>query len=903
MPEHRLNISELERAVSYHSRYLERLAEGGDRRARFRQYLAEAGRLFQTLGLEASWLEPFSQGGEGYIYFDLPLGAREFHAQASHLLLDACLNEILATGDSRPWDKWREFGQNLYYQAMEDLYLNTISQCPKLPVAFELAYRKLMNQGAAGWWEGQEARARARRYEVASRFQLELNGLLRHLRQKAGTACSCDLSRLEKFLDPGWELEGDVDRPRAQDFREQLREKGMTPWLFAEMFGLLYGEQIKTQEEVVWETLKSASFSKPEEIVSVLTGRLPCVSEQALREIQKMLARRAGEMEARVQQELSELQKFSARVKRQAQELITQNNEDLARLAEAKLYSENLAHLSAKITESLLQFQRSLTGQLWYLQDLERKERSLQNILERCQYLSRMPPQELQAMLTAKAGDRSTEVLEHIAQYHILEKRIGGGWEEWTKRCGRQLADLIKAAWERATAGRPASPEEAERDRKALAQLIEEGQGKKVYHIERLVAGYRSFITERAEIAITYSRLAGMIRLWPPWLQRTPPLIKQQELFDEVRLLAERERPRGRGYILAAQGPVTLPARAGAVPAAAQTLRRYQKTVTVLIYDIRGSSFMSAKLRQADKERDIKNRLGYLVAQTIRQHGGFPLKDTGDGGVAWFGENTEELYEKCYKEIVTGKGLRLRHSINTGAELSLLPSATAAQQAAVCAVALLRLAEKFIQDNFAHYREWFQEAKEREILVEGMSYAVLPPEFKALFRIGVGLASGDPGREVSIGLNALGDVDLCGSLVNEASLLAGGRDPMQSMVLADQATGYNLIFNSDRFCSSYLYQYWSAKAAGSDAWETKLREAVSLSESVLPDGNFHFPNLSLCLRRAGICRLGQSGPAKDESLDLDPRDRTLLLRDDSRLSEDGQSEVKVIYQIQPMEEE
>lgn len=899
MAEHRLNISELERVASIAGRYLTRLEESLGRQTVAKRFLSLTSEYFKARKIDTGLLSPFSKGGEGQLYFELPIGAREFHNQAAHLLLDCCRQEVLGQPDEKLWDKWREFGQNIYYSTVEDLWENMASQEPQLALAFELAYRRLMSECASVWWEGQTARAKARKPEIWQRYQLELNGLIRPHRQAAAQKHGFDAGAIGRLVEVGGEMDLDPERPRADDMRWQLAECGLTPWLFSQLFNLLYQEQIKVQEETVWETLRSSNFSKPEEITAVLAGRLPRVSDQALKEIQRMLARRAAELESKMAQELSELQKFSARVKKQTQDLIAQNNAEMGRVVETSLSSENLVNLSARITDSQIQFQRSLTGQLWYLQDLEKKEKSLQGIIERCQQLAKISPAELQTLLTSKSGELGFDILEHIAQFKLLDSKLGSGWDSWTEKHGRQLADLIKQAFEQTQAGGGESTSET----KALAKLVEDTGGKRAYHIERLTAGYRSFLTERAEPLVVYHRLSSLVRLWPPPLTRTPPLLRQIELLDEVRFISDAQRRGGRYFLFSAQGPLRPKSAAWMVPSdVSKTMKRYAKTATVLVYDIRGSSFMSAKLRNAEKEREIKNKLGYLLAQAIRQHGGFLVKDTGDGGIAWFGDNSQELYDKCYKEVTTGKGLRLRHSISTGAELNMLPSAEAAQQALTCSVSMLRLAEKFIQDNYSNYREWFKEAKDREILVEGMSYAVLPPEFKALFRIGVGVASGETGRDLNLSLNVLGDADLCGPLVNDASLLSGGRNPSRSIILADHVTCFNLMLNAERFSSAYLHQYWGGKAEGGDAWESKIREAAALADSVLPDGNYYFPGMGFSLRRAGYHVPGRSGSAKDDDLKLDPEDQCLMVREDGRLSLGDSCEARIVYEVQPEEE-
>jgi hypothetical protein len=71
--------------------------------------------------------------------------------------------------------------------------------------------------------------------------------------------------------------------------------------------------------------------------------------------------------------------------------------------------------------------------------------------------------------------------------------------------------------------------------------------------------------------------------------------------------------------------------------------------------------------------------------------------------------------------------------------------------------------------------------------------------FRSLFRLGIGIASGIPSRDIAIGPNAFGDPDLRGMLVNEAKILSEGRDPERSVILIDHDTIFSLLFNTSKF--------------------------------------------------------------------------------------------------------
>ena len=112
---------------------------------------------------------------------------------------------------------------------------------------------------------------------------------------------------------------------------------------------------------------------------------------------------------------------------------------------------------------------------------------------------------------------------------------------------------------------------------------------------------------------------------------------------------------------------------------------------------------------------------------------------------------------------------------------------------------MVQKAEEFIRANFMHYREWFAEVAERTLELDGVTYALLPPEFKSLFRIGVGIASGSPGRDVVFCANSYGDPDLVGPIIADAHLYSTEHKPGGSVIVCDFPSLMNLILNIENF--------------------------------------------------------------------------------------------------------
>ncbi len=225
----------------------------------------------------------------------------------------------------------------------------------------------------------------------------------------------------------------------------------------------------------------------------------------------------------------------------------------------------------------------------------------------------------------------------------------------------------------------------------------------------------------------------------------------------------------------------------------------FRKCITILVYDIRGSSYMGIKLHDAVREQKIKYKFAKEMADIAKKYGGFLLKDTGDGGLVWFAENSLSLYNRLYTESVTGRGIKLRSSIFTGADFDLISACDAGKRAVLCARDMIQRAEEFIRANFMHYREWFAGVAKRTLELDGITYALLPPEFKSLFRIGVGIASGMPSKDVVFCANSHGDPDLVGPIIADASLYSMERQPGRSVIICDLPTLANIILNIENF--------------------------------------------------------------------------------------------------------
>lgn len=209
----------------------------------------------------------------------------------------------------------------------------------------------------------------------------------------------------------------------------------------------------------------------------------------------------------------------------------------------------------------------------------------------------------------------------------------------------------------------------------------------------------------------------------------------------------------------------------------ALNILHYKNLASVLVYDIRGSTFMGTKLRDAKRESEIRNYFQQSMLSIVGRYGGIPIKDTGDGGVVLFAVNHYDI--RNYNTI----------KLEPGSVLS----------AVRCGVEMVKGAKNFVQENIYKYQDWFREAEERKISFEGVTYATLLSSYQAIFQIGVGIASGVCPKEIYLDKNAFGELDLTGMLVREANLYSRVRAKEKSTIICDDATLFNLLLNVKKF--------------------------------------------------------------------------------------------------------
>jgi class 3 adenylate cyclase len=217
------------------------------------------------------------------------------------------------------------------------------------------------------------------------------------------------------------------------------------------------------------------------------------------------------------------------------------------------------------------------------------------------------------------------------------------------------------------------------------------------------------------------------------------------------------------------------------------------KVVSVMVYDIRGSSIMGKKLLNAEMEDRIRNEFQVELLKAVEDTSGFFVKDTGDGGIVLFSEESSD-FNFSQISIPGGEIKELQDR-----EISLKASPDAASRAVRCARKMIDYSERFVRKNLKRYQEWFKDFDVKGIDFGGITYERLPPEYKKIFQIGIGIASGKPGEDIYLGRNVLGRLDLTGNLIRRANMYSTVHHPDRSVILIGASTMFSFVLNVGSF--------------------------------------------------------------------------------------------------------
>ncbi|MCK4233299.1 hypothetical protein KAX75_02655 [candidate division WOR-3 bacterium] len=674
-----------------------------------------------------------------------------------------------------------------YRNLLAHTYRNVLRNEPEAAVVFEIGYLNKAGDYIENFQKNEFVDTLA--HEIL--FMKNIIDFLSNIRKELSKTYPIPISFFERFLDK-FPYASILEHP-MDDYSPLFLSRGFPLPLFNAVHNLFIQFISHNQISDIINVIRNKTLITNEDIRKCNFSKFIFPQNKEINILLKIFKNQAEKSEIKLVKEDREFSLMDYRVSEQTKRIVKEKGQSISNAIDDK-NKKSLMESSYRISRILSEVEKTCLDYIWHLKDFFNKSYNLSQKIESNLSLKNITFEQLKSIFEKEIYHNKDEIIRRGLEFlkikpflDIIQPNIG-------RMVVQRTLDLYYSA-------EKGEIKNGEKIKEILLNLREKGKRKYQPDANKIIQRYKNAANEILLPLLICGLLQKNIKEWPK-VDKIHKL-SQARICNEVNYFGFYGIPKGKFFHFSKSGKIKTYESSidsetidNLIPIC---LKHFKKVITVLIYDIRGSSFMTLKLHNAEREQMIIKNFHSTMANIAKEYGAFLLKDIGDGGIIWFGKNSKELYNSIYRESTTKKFKKLRHSLLSEEGLFLQSSPNSSEKAILCAISMIKAAEKFIKDNYIKYRDWFSDIKEKELIVEGTTYTLLPPMFRSLFRLGIGISSGIPSRDVSIGPNAFGDPDLRGVLVNEAMFLSEGRDPEKSVILVDHDTIMNLLLNTSNF--------------------------------------------------------------------------------------------------------
>ena len=658
------------------------------------------------------------------------------------------------------------------------------------------------------------------------------------------------------------------------ELKRFLAPYGLTPSLFMKIHDILMEDFADRESGDIISLFKNSEITSTQSLRNFPFEDFFVPSKNILQTLAKIASGKAAKAKKKLMERDRVLDGKDMKVREETNKFLQKSLNKLQTLIDVK--NQDLSVALTNVQEEITRLEETLKLHLRMVQELKNSAAALKDEIDQNKILQSIKPQDITALLPP------------VSSWGI-EKTVLEFWK------AQPFLAIISPASEKAIIHFLRKEERATKDNQLFSKLSSNSKRSFMPDVKKVIYNYKLIFYEVLEVIYVRDIICNMIEIWPPSVD-----------FDNARSRMTGDKiihlvgldllPKGKFYRFSKIGkiePKIDRENLELKEEISKVLRKkFSSLVSSLVYDIRGSTFMSHRLRDAERERSILSLFQTQIFEASKKGSAFILKDTGDGGILWFGSNSGKLYKNIYKTSRTRSGSIVRYSTALEDEFNILPHLKSGEMAIRTALNMVKAAEKFVKENYVKYRGWFGEITEKEIFHEGITYALLPPQFKSLFRLGIGIASGSPGKDLIFTPNAFGDPDLNGILVDEGALLSSGKSPERSVILIDNNTLINLMLNSD----NYLVTEFLKKSDSEKEIVNKLLYILKTEEK---ERSFFFDGFSVS--PVGIYHLDQQDKRKALEFDV-PKDLKLAINESGELLV-KKERIKIIYEVLPEEKD
>lgn len=649
---------------------------------------------------------------------------------------------------------------------------------------------------------------------------------------------------------------------------------GFNTSLFTEIHNILIDSFRGRESNDIVSLMKNTEISNMNDLKNFPFDNFFRPTDRVIKILVRVIQNKASRQKKELIRKDKELDRNDMKVRQDTHQILSKQINNLQSLVDVK--EKDLQSVINNTQSSITELEKTLQLHLKHVREHERRSNSLKDEIDDNKDLLNINEKTLGKLIPSQP---TWEIERFVNEYHKAISYLN----IIDPACEKQIVNLLRLR-------------EKDISDKDLLYPIQDTEQRKFYpDMDKVINNYRKVFEEVLEPIYIRKIISGMIEIWPPEIDFTNP--KSRIITDKkVHLIGLDLLPNGKFYRFSSKGKIEPKTEEEIIEKeenVSNFLRKeFSSLASVLVYDIRGSTFMAHRLRNAKQQKFILSKFQKTMLDAARNGAPFVLKDTGDGGILWFGSNSKELDRNIYKYRETESGDIFRSVIALEDELGIETNPKSSEMAIKTALNLVRAAEKFVKENYMNYRDWFEEVTEKEIFYDGITYALLPPRFKSLFRLGIGIASGKPDNEITFSSNAFGDLDLTGILVDESAIFSTGRSPERSVIIADHCTVINLIQHSEEILIVDPLKEEDSEKIITEKLVNLLKEK---------QGGYEFLFDDFRVNSVGIYYIDEED--KNKAIDYNiPDDMEIEFNEEAELTS-KKGRIKILYEILPEEEE
>ncbi len=632
-----------------------------------------------------------------------------------------------------------------------------------------------------------------------------------------------------------------ISKISEKELEEILFPRGLSLTLFNQVYQLLSNELRQTIEKNLLQTLLSQEIQTMQELLDSI--EIP-LSKAAANEIITTVKQSVSKKLASLEEKKLETQKEIEKNFDGFDE--TSNLLWEAILSEVKTIKEGTRIANTdEISERSEILNAFINKKMWSIREIMRKKTKLDNAINEYRKLETLT---LDQLIKHSEQLRKATQIENLSNlYFAFIKHHGENVNTLSSKILAGAENILKIS-------------EKKENKEIFNAFCEKHFLGKKYYPDRLLRRFIKCFEDAIIPLYIQDALMKFFSIWPPTIieegRKELPHLEKEILYVGDYLLPENKYMK-MGILLGDEDKELGSKDTGIVSI---LVKNFSRLVSVLVYDIRGSTFMGMKLGNAQIESSIRMKFGKRMLKIAQKYGAFPIKDTGDGGILLFAENSRELFGKIFS--MGQMPHELIHRKLSKDDLMLRESEQSSKRAILTAKEMMLEAQTFVSENIVEYSNWFKEEKERKLIFKGISYAQLPPIYKRIFQIGIGITSGHINKDIHFSINAYGNPDVTGNLVRDANLYSKARHPDSSVILLDSPSLLNLLLNEE-FIEPVVEERKIGDFSETEIYRYLLDKTLKLARARNRKVAYKLKNYGLAIERIGY-RILETG--KDERI-------------------------------------